>query len=42
MPLAAEAARFRRLCDVHLERGGGVAPMAVNASSCHAQKGAAA
>jgi hypothetical protein len=33
---------FRKLCDVHLKHGGGEAPMALHASSSHAEGFAAA
>jgi hypothetical protein len=35
MHAAADAAPFRRLCDVHLNCGGGVAPMALHATRIH-------
>jgi hypothetical protein len=42
MVLAAEAAPLRRPCDVHLKPGGGEAPMALFASSMHAERAFAA
>jgi hypothetical protein len=38
MQLALEAAPFRRMCNVHLRHGGGVAPMAMYASSTKVER----